>query len=133
MAGHPRTEDTGQAHRAASGRIRRTRVHLPPEQLEQARRTKQYQGARAIADKRIAQASDPVAKLQFARAYLLSALAKYRPSGDHLDAAIAAVLAAGDQVFLTGEPLSPAARDTRRRKAADHRGRRADAGTRRVS
>lgn len=103
MAGHTRTQDTGQSRRTSQGRTRRVRHHLAPDDLDTARRRKQRNGARSVTDGRMARTSDPLARLDIARGYLRSAAAKY---GDDqaVEEATAALLAAADRLYRTGRP-----------------------------
>ncbi len=116
MAGHGRTIETGKARRTARGRSRRIRQHIPDGEAEQAKRRKQHSGARANAVNRINRTTDPLRKLDIAREYLRSAAAKYQPDSEITDA-VQALLAAGDRIYQHAEPLSPAAKRTRRVRA----------------
>lgn len=123
MAGHVRSIDTGKARRTASGKTRKIRQHLPPGEVEKAKRRKQHLGARTVINARLAATSDPLRRLDIAREYVRSAAAKYQVSGE-LAAAVDALIAAGDRIFITGEPLSPSAKRTRRAAAEQHRAKR---------
>jgi len=101
MAGHTRTVATGQTRRSPSGKTRRVREHRPAGEAEQARRRKEYHGARSLAVDRIARAGDPLAQLSAAVGYVRSAAAKY--TGDaEVTAAVQALLEAGDRIYQHG-------------------------------
>lgn len=114
MAGHTRTVDTGTARRTRTGKVRRIRQHLPAGQSEKARRDKAHRGARTVALARIDRARTPLDKLEAARQYVRSAAAKYGIADPDVAAAVTALLAAGDRIFQTRQPLSAAARARRR-------------------
>ena len=102
MAGRSRTVDTG---RNANGR--RVRQHRPAGETEAARREKHRRGARAQVEQRVGRTRDPLRQLDAARDYVRSAAQKYHPesgSGGQLDAAVQALLAAGDELYRTGTP-----------------------------
>lgn len=125
MAGHQRTKDTGAAKRTATGKVRRVREHLPAEEIETTKRRKRFAGARALVNERLARTTDPLKQLDLARAYVLSAAAKYNHDKALLDA-VDALLRAGDHILTTGQELTPSARSTRRSTTARHRKRRRD-------
>lgn len=120
MAGHVRSVDTGKARRTAGGKSRKVREHLPPGEVEAAKRRKQHLGARTVATDRINRARDAQAQLDIAREYVRSAAAKYT-ADEEITAAVQALLAAGDRIFQTGQPLSPAGKRARREAADRHR------------
>lgn len=119
MAGHARTVDTGKARRAPSGKVRKVRRHVPPGEAETAKRQKQHRGARTVALNRISRTTDPLRQLDIAREYVRSAAAKYQPDGQ-VTTAVQALLAAGDRIYQSGQPLSAAAKRTRRERAQRH-------------
>lgn len=124
MAGHVRTVDTGRARRTASGRTRRVREHLPPGEVEAARRCKQHLGARTAAANKINRANDLLKRLDIAREYLRSAAAKYEIDTAAVEAAVEALLAAGDRTYQHGAPLTASAKRRRREEALKHRAKR---------
>lgn len=124
MAGHVHTVDTGKARRTASGRRRKIRERIPTDEAETSKRSKRHEGARTITMDRISRTTDPLRRLDAAREYVRSAAAKYLVDPEMVSAAVEALLAAGDQIFTEGEPLSPSARRTRRDQAEYHRARR---------
>lgn len=126
MAGHSRTTATGKARRAASGKPRRVREHLPPGEAEAAKRVKAQRGAKTVALDRISRTSDPLAKLNIAREYVRSAAAKYQVDDAAVAAAIDALLAAGDRIFTTGQPVTAAQKRTRQQHTERRRQRRAE-------
>lgn len=121
MAGHVRTVGTGKARRAGGGKPRKIRQHLPAGEVELARRRKQHLGARTVAADRIGRTRDPLRQLDIAREYVRSAAAKYTADPAVVDAAVNALLAAGDHIFTAGAPLPASAKRTRREAAARHR------------
>lgn len=126
MAGHSRTTATGKAHRAASGKPRRVREHLPPGEAEDAKRAKAHRGAKTVALDRISRATDPLTKLNIAREYVRSAAAKYQVDEDTVTAAIDAMLAAGDRIFTAGQPVTAAQKRTRQHHSQQRRQRRTE-------
>lgn len=120
MAGHNRTVDTGRSARAAGGKPRKIREHLPPGQVPAAKRAKAHAGARTTAMNRISRTADPLRQLDHARDYLRSAVAKYTAPHE-IHPVVEALLAAADRIYRTGTPVTEAARRTRRDTASRHR------------
>ncbi|GAA1983283.1 hypothetical protein [Amycolatopsis minnesotensis] len=120
MAGHVRTMPGTGRQPGVTGRSRKVRVHLPPGEAEVAKRVKQRNGARTIAQHRIVSARTPQARLDAARDYVRSAAAKYR-ADDEIAVAVEALLAAGDRIFARGAPVDPGTRAARQVRAARNR------------
>jgi hypothetical protein len=119
VAGHWRTTDTGTARRTSSGHTRRVREHLPAGEALDAKRLKDYTGARKIVVDRLEKMKDPARRLDAAVQYVRSATAKYEIAD--VNAAVDALLALGDQIFAASAPLSEDIKRHRREAAARRR------------